>query len=310
MILAVSAPEDRHVTAVVDLLAERDIRVTHVDAPSLSANTAVEFDDGRWLLQLEGRRETVDLSAARIGWWRREPMPPTVRDVATLAEIDGAPVESTEALVGTLLALDVEWVSAPHDDRVARWRPVQWRAAVEAGIPFPATRVTRDPVRAREFRDRHLDTGVVVKPLVRRDDDWDGCRAVRSEQEMEEAVFATAAESVLQRFVAGQDVRVIAVGAELFAAELEADSAAWCDEPAARPTTLPAALGPAVHRMLSTLGLGTAAVDFRRDLDGGWWFLDVDPQPRWLLFEEITGLPVTRTVVELLSRNAHALSLG
>ncbi|MBI5160364.1 MAG: hypothetical protein HY996_02965 [Micrococcales bacterium] len=309
MILAVSAPEDRHVAAVVDLLTERDIRVAHVEAPSLSADTAVEFDDGRWLLHLKGRRESIDLSAARIGWWRRDPMPPISRDVAVLAEADGAPVESTEALVGTLLALDVEWVSAPHDDRVARWRPVQWRAAVRAGIPLPATLVTRDPDRARAFRDRHLDAGVIVKPLVRRDDDGCGCRQVPSERELEEVVTATIAESVVQRFIPGDDIRVIAIGTELFAAELDPGSAAWYAEPEARPIALPTALHVAIHRMLSMLGLGAAAVDLRRDLDGGYWLLDIDPQPRWLLLEELTGLPVTQAMVELLSRNAHALSL-
>lgn len=306
MILAVTPPEDRHAAAVVDLLRERDIPVDHVDVPSLSVDTAVEFEDGRWHLDIAGRRR-IDLSRSRLGWWRRDPAPVLSRDIAAIAEVDGAPVESAEALTGVLVSQRIEWVTAPAADRVARWRPVVWRAAAASGIPMPATRVTRDPAAAVRFLDAHADVGVVLKPLVRRMDDWSGCRHILREERLAAAVEDSAAECVVQRAIRGTDVRVIAIGEELFAAELDPDAEHGVEGSAARRTEIPAELGSALRTMLDALRLGSAAIDLRRDADGAYWLVDVDTVPRWLFLEELTDLPITTAMVDLLARHAHSL---
>jgi glutathione synthase/RimK-type ligase-like ATP-grasp enzyme len=311
VILVVSPPDDDHAGAVTDLLLESGRETVHVDVPSLSADTAVELEfDGagsfRRRLHLAGRSgRGIDLDAATTGFWRRLHAPVMQHDVALLAELDGAPMESTESFESVTASLDLAWINDPVRDHIARRRPRQWAAAAAVGLPVPATLVTRDPAAAIEFRDAHLHEGVVLKQLGRRLDVATGCRSVADEAELVDLVADAPAESVLQAHVPGVDVRVIVVGGAHFAVEFGDQSAALpvelvADDEAVRPTIVPRATLLAIDALIRRLGLVAAAVDLRRDPDGAYRFLDLDPTPRWMLLEELTGWPITQAIVDAL----------
>jgi glutathione synthase/RimK-type ligase-like ATP-grasp enzyme len=326
VILVVSPPDDDHAGAVADLLGESGRETVLIDVPSLSSDTAVELElDGagtfRRRLHVAGRPgRGIDLDAATTGFWRRLHAPVVSRDVAVLAELDGAPMESTESFESVTASLDLAWINDPVRDHIARRRPRQWAAAAAVGLPVPPTLVTRDPAAAIAFRDAHLHEGVVVKQLGRRLG-GPGCSVLPDEQATVGLVADAPAESVLQAFVPGADVRVIVVGGQHFAVEfgehlefgeqsagLPADLVA--DDDAVRPTIVPRATLLAIDAMLRRLGLVAAAVDLRRDPDGVYRFLDLDPTPRWLLLEELTGWPITQAVVDALLVRDDAFGLS
>ena len=138
--------------------------------------------------------------------------------------------------------------------------------------------------------------------------DWRPTRLITAEDRAHlEAVGL--APVILQEYVAGLDVRVIAVGQLLFAAEFDAratrspeDYREALDECPVRPASLPPALAAGLHRLLGSLGLTYGAIDLRRREDGSYAFLEVNPSGLWRFVEERTGLPISEALArELLA---------
>ena len=57
-----------------------------------------------------------------------------------------------------------------------------------------------------------------------------------------------------------------------------------------------------LRRLMEDLGLAFAAIDFRRDADGRWWFLDLNPAGQWRFVERRTLQPITAALAALLAR--------
>ena len=105
------------------------------------------------------------------------------------------------------------------------------------------------------------------------------------------------------------DVRVTAVGDDLFAAEIDARDTGSPDDfrgayPRCRvsPCTLPPEIASGLRRLLGNLGLLYGAADLRRREDGAWFFLEVNPGGQWYFVEQRTGQPITAALAALLAR--------
>lgn len=57
--------------------------------------------------------------------------------------------------------------------------------------------------------------------------------------------------------------------------------------------------------MLFRLGLRFAAMDFAVDPDGGWWFLEANPNGRWAWIERETATPIAAAVADALQGRAE-----
>ncbi|MGQ0776394.1 MAG: hypothetical protein ACT4NY_18540 [Pseudonocardiales bacterium] len=54
------------------------------------------------------------------------------------------------------------------------------------------------------------------------------------------------------------------------------------------------------RRYLPQFDLLFAAFDFSVAQDGGWWFLEANPNGLWAWLQERTGLPIAAAIAELL----------
>jgi hypothetical protein len=94
----------------------------------------------------------------------------------------------------------------------------------------------------------------------------------------------------------------------IFAAEIDARASKSPDdyrgheaECRFEPCRLPAAEERALLLLLGQMGLGYAAVDFRRKEDGALYFLDLNPAGQWGFVEDRTGQPITAALAALLA---------
>ena len=114
--------------------------------------------------------------------------------------------------------------------------------------------------------------------------------------------------TLFQALVAGIDVRVHVVGARTFATEVVSKpigaehNARRGQATTLRPTDLPDDVAAACVALTRSLGLEFSAVDLKRDRDGVWHGLDVDPAPDYAAFETSAGQPIAAALVEHLSR--------
>jgi glutathione synthase/RimK-type ligase-like ATP-grasp enzyme len=114
---------------------------------------------------------------------------------------------------------------------------------------------------------------------------------------------------IFQEYVEGVDLRITAVGDQLFPCEIDARKTSYpfdmrmvVGESVVRPAELPPSLHDALLALQRRLGLYYGAIDMRRTPDGEYVFLEVNPAGQWLFVERLTGMPIGQAVADLLAR--------
>ncbi|HET9551744.1 MAG TPA: alpha-L-glutamate ligase [Anaeromyxobacteraceae bacterium] len=313
MILAVTHEEDEDAPAVLDELSRLGAEVAVVDLARFPGLGAVAFEHGgygagdRWLLPRAG--PAVRAAEVTAVWWRRT-RPHVPHPGLSPADAGFAVRQTEEAVRGFFGALDARFVNDPWRDAAACHKPRQLAAAEAAGLAVPATLVTSDPARARAFVEARRGERVVHKALHATTVDWHPTRFLEG-RDLARLEAVRLAPVILQAYVPGVDVRAIAVGDRLFAAEIDATATSspqdfrevW-DDCRVAPVELPDEVAAGLRRVMASLGLAYGAFDLRRRDDGRHLFLEVNPSGLWRFVEHRTGQPISRAIAEALCGRA------
>lgn len=180
-------------------------------------------------------------------------------------------------------------------------KPFQLQQIRAAGFAIPETLVTSDPDEARAFRAKHgrviYKSVSGVRSIVRELDD---IAAIRIDRLRDLPVQ-------LQAYVPGEDVRVHVVGTAAFACAVRSEAVDYRYasrdklDVSMRAVELTAAVRERCLSLSARLGLAFCGIDLRRTPDGEWVCFEANPMPAYSFFEMETGLPIARTVVELLA---------
>lgn len=308
MILIVASPSDIHGRAVAQHLVAMGLEVAFLDTSRLGLDTSVsyrvlqggEFPDVKWAAR---SFELKDISAV----WNRRPTAPTINPSVTDPDDRGfAASEWRQLLLGILEATPALFVNPVQSQRSAV-KPLQLHIARQVGFRVPDTLITNDRGDVREFLNLHRGR-VVHKTLSAPRNFFPETR--RWDSAAEAALLDLAlAPTILQEEIKGRhDVRVTAVGNELFAAKFEssasrirsADSRLDLDVPCTSEA-IPHPVASGIREFMTRLGLRFGTLDFRVDLNGEYVFLEVNPQGQFLYVEILTGLPICAAVARLLA---------
>ena len=309
MILVVSYAGEDHTDAVVRTLEQRGRQIVRIDLGEFPARAgvALHYDHGaRPRYEVTTGDGTADLSTAAVGWWRRVRGHEVDNALVAPHERAFAASETAQAVGGMLDALPCPWVNPRSADEAAHHKPYQWAAASEVGLSLPPTLVTNQPERAREFIEA-FGTGKTVFKSLLASWDWRETRLIEP-SDLERLESVRFAPVVFQEYVPGVDLRITIVGAEVYAAEIDATGTSYpvdmrmvVGEAPTRPIELPVAVRNGLFKLMKRLNLVYGAIDMRRTLDGQHFFLEVNPAGLWLFVEERTGLAITNAVAARLA---------
>lgn len=311
MILVVSHDADDHAARVIGALDAAGHRSLLVDTARFPRSLALceRFDEGRpsFGLSMNGNG-SVDLAECRAGWWRR-PQPLTLHDGLAPDVTPFTYSECHEAVAGLWAALDLTWVNPPEADEVAHHKPYQLATALAVGLPVPRTLITNDPDEARAFIDEVGLGRVIYKTFLATEQHWRETRVVGA-AELSTLDALRFAPVIFQEFVpATVDIRVTAIGTELFATAIstapgsyEFDYRMDLGGAVFEPTQLRPATKRKILALMKRLGLHYGAIDLRRTPDGGEIFLEVNPAGEWLFVEDRSGQPITAAMAGMLKR--------
>ncbi|OKJ09130.1 ATP-grasp ribosomal peptide maturase [Kitasatospora sp. CB01950] len=311
-VLVLTADLDPTADLVIAELNRRDtpiVRIDPGDFPAKLSLTAVMGSQG-WCGRVRGQHRDVSMPGIRSVYYRR---PSDYRLPADLAEADRewSRAEAMAGLGGVLASLDCVWVNHPHANRRAGLKPLALATAARAGLTVPNTLITNEPDRARRFV-RQLPGGVAAyKPLGStmppQEDDgrvvlWTNRVAA---EEIDTGVSCTAHQ--FQRWVdKSHEVRLTAVGEELFAAEIHAGSEASridfrtdYDSLTYKVCGVPEVVADGVRSLMAAFGLRYAALDFLVDNDGIWFFVDLNPNGQFGFVPDLRK-PITTALANLL----------
>lgn len=277
---------------------------------SLSLEARLAGD--RWSGVLRSPHRQVDLAELRSIWYRS----PTVFDLPagmSRVERQHAEREAKLGLGGVLGALPVLWVNHPGAEADAAYKPRQLATARACGLTVPRTLITNDPAAARRFA---AESGPVVTKLLGANViDEDQTRKVArtrllSAEDLSDLRGVEVTAHLVQEWVDKEfEVRVVAVGEDLFASAIHAHS------PAARidwradyesltydKIDVPPTVASGVRAYLAAVCLRYAAFDFVVTPAGAWVFLEANPGGQFGWLEGATGLPISIALAALLTQ--------
>ncbi len=314
MLLVISYPGDEHTDEVVTRLTKKGREIQRIDFSDFPTQQGLTLN---WPTGNEppsywvgGSAGLVDLSRVRAAWWRRV-TPFVTADVIKDPKIQAfATSETSEAMNGMLDALHCKWMNPRAADEAAHHKPLQWSVAKEVGLKLPRTLVTTDPAAAKNFINEIGIGKVVYKSFLAMHDAWRETRLIEQEN-MERLDLVRLAPVIFQEFIPGVDLRIIAVGDQLFTAEIDARNTSYpvdmrmvIGESQVRPIELPKDVHAALLKLQHRLGLVYGAIDVRRTDKGEYYFLEVNPAGQWMFVETRTGLAISQAVADYLDNMA------
>ncbi|MFD5466325.1 ATP-grasp ribosomal peptide maturase [Kitasatospora sp. NPDC127059] len=289
-VLVLTNHHDVTADVVLRILAERRVSVVRldpgVDLPAGAALTATyRTGDQRGTLRTSSRE--IDLTEVRSVWTRR---PSPFQGPSGLDEQDRrfAGSQSQWGVGGILASLPgAHYVNHPWSNRAAEYKPAQLATAQRSGFSVPDTLITNNTDQAREFI-AHQAGGVVYKPLWNTPYKVDGQaqQVWVGEVRADEITAAVAAcPHLFQVKVEKEcDVRVTAVGNQLFAVRIDSPDLDWRQRQSlmeCAPIDIPARVARSVLAYLATYRLAFGAFDFAVTAAGDWYFLECNPNGQW-----------------------------
>lgn len=296
-ILILSDPADEHALHVLKALRGRGHDVELFDSASVPATTRLSLgvDAGAATLRLTSGRVIVADDITAI-YWRVYRVPV----VDTLPNADQRFIAENDArsLVESLLIrTQCRWVNGWHAFRLHQTKPVQLSMVAALGVPVPASLFTNDPAEVLRFAATH--PRMIFKPVQ-------GGAHARSltpaQLAHDRLATLSSAPVAIQEEIPGTNVRVFVAGERIAACEIKTTQLDYRDDPRAMivVTTLPADVVDWCHRVAETLHLAWTGIDLRRTPDGRHVFLEANPSPMFLGFEQRCGLPLTEMLCDLL----------
>ncbi|MFF0017077.1 ATP-grasp ribosomal peptide maturase [Streptomyces sp. NPDC005374] len=295
---------DATADSVVARLNDRGVPVFRCDTAEFPQELTLSATlEGGWSGSLDNGLRRLDLSAVRAVYYRR-PEEFRLPDEMSAAERQFAAAQSRAGFLGVVASLPCLWINHPAREQQTNYKPWQLRAAEELGLNPPRSIVTNDPVAAGKFA-ADVGTPVITKSLGSPVD-----TVVVEPAEFDDSVRLCA--HLFQEWVdKAHEVRLTVVNSRFFAVEIHAGSDAarvdWRTDYGSltyRPTVVPEALRLRVKAFMRQFQLAFGAFDFIVTPEGAWRFLEVNANGQWHWIEQETGMPIARSIAELLEKGA------
>jgi len=286
-------PEDEALSAVRNALEDLGTRATLVDQDATLSLRLGPGPGGEPELRLNGAR--VALADVTAAYPRPYPFPPAAPGTPARAVTRRHVLRVEHELWHWLATTPALVLNRPGPAAGNATKPAQSRVAATFGFLIPESLLTNDQAAARAFAARH---GPVIYKGA------GGSRTITGlfdpADEGRLARLATC-PTYLQRYIAGNNVRVHVVGADVFAVEVDSDAVDYRRHVnGLRPVALPPDVADACRALTAGLGLGLAGIDLIRTPAGDWYFLEANTAPGFSFYPDRDA--VAAAIAGLLSR--------
>jgi len=297
-ILILGSAEDAHATHLKHALEERGVEVEYWDTQAFPTQMKLSWqpDTGSGCLCWpEGK--TIPLLEIHSIFWRSF----TGVWIPLLPDAKQHQVAYNDAMsvVRSLLQYcPAHCVNTWQAYQFHQEKPLQLAKAKELGVLIPATLVSNDPKQVCEFAQTYQPS--IFKPVYGGAyTQWVTAHHLQAERLN---LALRMAPVTIQEYIPGTNIRVYVVNGYIYAAEIRSSSLDFRVDPSAQliPLQLPHAIEQQCLTIAQAFFLEWTAIDWRVKPTGEYVFLEANPSPMFLHFEQQTGFPITQKLVELL----------
>ena len=206
--------------------------------------------------------------------------------------------DSMSLLRSLIQACPERWFNSWEAYQFHKEKPLQLSSVKLMGINIPRTLVSNDPKQIAAFV--RSQEKVIFKPV------YGGAytQFVKDTHlEPERLKLALSLSPVtLQEYITGTNIRSYVIGKSIFSAEIRTQSLDFREDKSAEviPVELPDEVQKQCLAITENLKLNWTAIDWRLKPSNEYVFLEANPSPMFLHFEQKSGYPTTRELVRLL----------
>lgn len=297
-VLILGYPADAHAAHIYQALERVGVAVHYWDMrlfpTQLRMSWQPESEIG-WLRLPNGA--SINLQAVHSVFWRAlsESRVPDLPD----AMLSYIAVRDCASTVRSLIqACPARWVNSWRAYQFHQEKPLQLSQVKRLGIPIPATLISNDPDQVADFVAAHPNA--IFKPV------YGGAHTQRvTPRHLDQARLhqvLSLAPVTLQSCIEGTNVRCYVVGDAVYGAEIRSAAIDFREDAEAEliPLDLPVVIQQQCRSIAKALYLEWTAIDWRMTPDGNLIFLEANPSPMFIHFEQVTGFPITQDLVQLL----------
>jgi MvdD pre-ATP grasp domain len=275
------------------------VRFNTEDFPNTTKLT-ITLEDGLLSGILRTEIGTYHLHDFTSVWYRRPISPVPHTEVNDPVAREFIMVESHEMLENVWRLLPCFWVSRPDQIRIAERRLLQLKTAAEVGLATPPTIVTNEPEQAQAYFVQHPH--LVYKPLRHARIDrgeivgliYTNVVLPTHHQALDTVQFAPVQ---FQPYIPKQtEVRVVVIGQQVFAVELQSQHIAEAQHDWRRVDIstiphvqheLPPEIANKCVALVRSFGLQFSAMDLILTPDDRYVFLDLNPNGQWAWIQRL-----------------------
>lgn len=315
-VLLLSSVQDSHAAAVLRELQSFGAAALLLEWDTFGKTWLLHWDSSSLEFTVEVEESSFSLADVGTWWMRRDPLLPESKSAD--------PVEQYAAIQAvSLLRSMLHWMpySRPGIDPIsaamaAEEKPLQQMIAGQVGLPTPDTYTGNNPHSAFEWADaRAVD--LCIKPASGGRLQYpDGSTYAHyterfDHRPLEEYASLAQCPATFQTFIPKAfEIRCTVVGPQTFSASIHTKSASLDAQTDWRhydwenteyyPYELPAEIESRLLQLMHRLGLQYGACDFVVTPNGEHVFLEVNPLGQYLWIEQLTDLPISRSIASFL----------
>jgi len=319
MILIVAGEDDLHSQAVARELEAQGGIVKFLDFARFPQCAEISFEirDGKDALTVITTEDVIHFSDVTAVLYRR-PHPPAVSYPRNAAAEKYIREECTAFLESLFLLSDCRWISNPAAVKVASHKPYQLRMAQQMGFQIPASLIGNSSNMLWQFLEDG-DVDFAVKPLTKPfiADNTEGKPLYTFTQKLSASVLRERASKIracpiiVQHYIKKKlELRITVVGERVFTCAIysqanEQTKVDWrrynIPKTPHMPYHLPGEIEAKCVELTQMLGLEFGCIDMILTPNNQYVFVEINPVGQWLWIEELTGLPITVALAELLT---------
>lgn len=293
MIILMGEQTDEQIISVAAQLSKMQREYAILDGALFPVRDSISYfpHANEFGLCIDGK--TVMLSEISALYWRnyRQPANPAKNAIAAK--------DSASLLISALNELGDKAKNSTVAVQFHQEKPRQLAVVAKLGVQIPPTYVGNNADAVSAFCQQHSE--VIFKPVT----GGDYARLLTAEHLSGQHLAHSLSQSpvTLQRYIKGTNIRSYVIGDAVFSAEIRSEHTDFRTDGDIALTVieLPEHVKEQALQIKTALGLAWSGIDWRRDEQGQYYFLEANPSPMFANFERYTGLPVAQHLAQLLA---------
>ncbi len=206
--------------------------------------------------------------------------------------------DSISTLRSLIQALPSRWINSWKAYQFHKEKPLQLSKVKQLGVTIPVTLISNNPEQVIEFASSQEK--VIFKPV------YGGAHTqLVNESHLDPKRLSLAlslSPITIQEYISGTNIRSYVIDGAVYSAEIRSNSLDFREDSEAEliPLEIPTSVQQQCLAIAKALMLEWTAIDWRLKPTGEYVFLEANPSPMFMYFEQQTNFPITQQLVNLL----------